>query len=604
LPIWKAGINGAAVEGRANVNLGKLFHACAMFEDEQELWTRTSNDTGIKPNICAGGLKLTDTSRPKISGDSRSSPSGYGSNRDTARLEEILNMLMDAGADISPLHLQNWNDDGALVMAINGNRTYTIANFVRAQERRAATDSTVRFSACGPSFILHSRKYLQEAKVQALRSFEYIKTGEGNSRVLETLLQSRQYDLAEELSNVGVDFLIDDQHARNSNIGILVQQGHADLIERIGNLEAKAKLSKGVWHAMGDRTRAGLHREVSAKHAEHGGENFGSFLYQAVSRELPNMDVVRLLVESFYVDINELHYEKRHTGTGYENVPTDSDLLSTARGGVWWQAALALPYLVEQGADLEVRNHEGMTPLLVALSGDDAYLEPFRKDSARRLIAAGADVNASDRMGLSCLAHAGNDVEMIRQLIAHGAIVKADALFAAIDCEQVEVLEALLSAGVDGNIRMECRSELPMANRYDMLSVRANGNNVEWHERYPLHYAAIKHEAYVRRPEDERKRTTEVVTQLVQVLLAHGADPFAKFKVKLPVCKDNNDDDDSETGIADHDTMHAPGASSSAPEPTVDVTSVGPVISSQATGYEECVIPHELLINSDLVHPS
>lgn len=71
----------------------------------------------------------------------------------------------------------------------------------------------------------------------------------------------------------------------------------------------------------------------------------------------------------------------------------------------WWQATEALPYLVrEHGADLEIQDRQGRTPLNVAL--DDVSLGIFNRRAVDALIELGADVITAN------LTLVGEDIEL------------------------------------------------------------------------------------------------------------------------------------------------------------------------------------------------
>lgn len=75
-----------------------------------------------------------------------------------------------------------------------------------------------------------------------------------------------------------------------------------------------------------------------------------------------------------------------------------------------------LSYLLGRGASTEIKDRNGMTPLMVAAQTGDA-------DAARLLLTAGANVNAVDNAGETALILAvhNRDLTTARQLIANGA---------------------------------------------------------------------------------------------------------------------------------------------------------------------------------------
>ena len=109
------------------------------------------------------------------------------------------------------------------------------------------------------------------------------------------------------------------------------------------------------------------------------------------------------------------------------------------RGTLFWAAnqgdADLFYRLLELGADVNARNHSGLTPLLVAaLKGPSPTMDEFLRsgdglrfyvDVVRLALASGADVNARGPAGATALVYAAHngDVETLGVLLAHGANV-------------------------------------------------------------------------------------------------------------------------------------------------------------------------------------
>ena len=104
---------------------------------------------------------------------------------------------------------------------------------------------------------------------------------------------------------------------------------------------------------------------------------------------------------------------------------------------------------LEDGADLEARDDQGRTPLLIATHGNNV-------DAARELIEAGADVNAKDAMQDSAYLYAGARGldEILAMTLAHGADLGSTnryggtALIPAAERGHVATVRTLLRAGV------------------------------------------------------------------------------------------------------------------------------------------------------------
>ncbi|MEG0194910.1 MAG: ankyrin repeat domain-containing protein [Stenotrophomonas sp.] len=104
---------------------------------------------------------------------------------------------------------------------------------------------------------------------------------------------------------------------------------------------------------------------------------------------------------------------------------------------------------LDAGADLEARDVQGRTALLLATHGNNV-------DAARELIEAGADVNAKDAMQDSAYLYAGARGldEILALTLAHGADLRSTnryggtALIPAAERGHVATVHALLRAGV------------------------------------------------------------------------------------------------------------------------------------------------------------
>jgi hypothetical protein len=58
------------------------------------------------------------------------------------------------------------------------------------------------------------------------------------------------------------------------------------------------------------------------------------------------MDVVRRLIEEFYVNFNQRRYKNTYLDSGYEMLPQETALHHLAKGLHWWHTALAMQHLI------------------------------------------------------------------------------------------------------------------------------------------------------------------------------------------------------------------------------------------------------------------
>ncbi|KAK4206451.1 ankyrin-2, partial [Rhypophila decipiens] len=294
------------------------------------------------------------------------------------------------------------------------------------------------------------------------------------------LLKQRRFTVVEAVSNsVGFDALL--PSASKTPLHLLVSLGCADILAKAATTD-QIQILDSLESCQDVKT---------------------PLIYAACERELPNMDVLRVLVERFNAscDVGPAR-TVNHQSSDFKLA--SSPLHQLAKGKHWWQVHQALPYLLslppELRPSLEIENSHGHTPLITALRDDHI----FHTEAARMLTEAGANVNATcgeSGDNETCLSLAGTDLEMVRLLLRHGAAVTGSALAGAIERNDEKLMGLLLSTGGDPNMR-----------RYSHAPV-----NQEFYPRdlwYPLQEAAVKGQ-----------------DAIVRQLLAHGADPFAESKV-------------------------------------------------------------------------
>ena len=106
---------------------------------------------------------------------------------------------------------------------------------------------------------------------------------------------------------------------------------------------------------------------------------------------------------------------------------------------------------LDQGADINARNEDGRTPLMVAITNNN-NTEVFSL-----LLKAGADINARDKDGSNplMLAAGGGNIEVVMLLNAgantntRNVFSRTPLMYATIDGQSPDVITTLLRAGAD-----------------------------------------------------------------------------------------------------------------------------------------------------------
>lgn len=232
------------------------------------------------------------------------------------------------------------------------------------------------------------------------------------------------------------------------------------------------------------------------------------FILPVVQSNLPNMDLLSLVVETFKADVNI----KRIECLWYSMDTCALHIL--ARGSHWWQTG-AIQYLLDHGADANITDALGRNALHVAVQGDYQRLR-----IVKLLLDHGADPNAADEKGTTPLTLVQGDGAMATVLIEYGADIKAGKMSLLSKCIKmldIDMLRAMLATGIDCNQRIH--------NVYTPLDID------EWdymdtlrlfigsHDTYPLQKAALRHAG----SDTQRAK----VAAAVQLLLDNGADPWA-----------------------------------------------------------------------------
>jgi ankyrin repeat protein len=235
-----------------------------------------------------------------------------------------------------------------------------------------------------------------------------------------------------------------------------------------------------------------------------------SYVITAARRQLPNLDVLRVLVEKFNADVNI-------------QVGGTSALHILASGTHWWHTE-GLKYLLQYGANVELKNEYDQTPLHIAVSRSCGSYRS--REVAKLLLEHGSNPDAKDSNGMTCLNNSMHDIGFVRLLIKHGADINLGdhpALFSSITTQDSSAVAMLLEAGADCNVRQKAVDK-PKPLRPQVQE------RIQSHEYYPVHYAAST--------KFNTPKMRETAIQIVKLLLDNGADPFLNFRDDATIIHD------------------------------------------------------------------
>ena len=508
--LLKAGANPNA---RDNSQYTPL-HACAEFEEENKLWAPDGTNVH-RLEMRSRGVLLSDNKRPIAHDGFHQQQRGrtgmwtqIAIESDTVRVRDIIRLLAVHGADMDAIcQGQSFAIDLALSNGCEEMVRELLPYFEKAYAK--VIEEKRSWDWCGHrSRSTFHEEYLSLRSKHLPSILEKEMKREGNQKINRCfeLLALREFDALQRLPEMGLDFTPRSKEGSCDFLGKLVNWGYTELVETIG------ASVKGPWVN-------GLLNTGDEKHYSWTQYAIEPYLLTALRSRLPNLEIVKLLVEKFGADVNIQPLARTYRGNRQTHEPSATALHMASCGTTWWQVE-AVKYLLSKGANPEIRNEKGQTALHVAVSNDHNYGAYLQRQTTQVLLEHGADPNAMDQHGLTCLNKAIHDVALVGLLIKYGADItlgEKPVLFSAIIARDLPTIKTLLGTGADCNKR---QMEKPKMG--GKLANLPNIDQVQEHEYYPVHFAASH------KFDNIHERDTAI--QIVNFLLENGADPLLQFR--------------------------------------------------------------------------
>ncbi|KAF4963551.1 hypothetical protein FSARC_8421 [Fusarium sarcochroum] len=444
-------------------------------------------------NLIAAGFTVEDTKRNYDELVSGPELATFDPVHQVARYDEIIRALLAAGANMDGAHYPGLYS--AMMFAAN-EWDYYVTNLLWDFHEEVG----------GPAFPTHIQiavalsRARRQSDITLLRDRYLACEKETTWKTVGHLLLEHQYSLITKLYQAGADYTAV-HHDRRDTDGYLIEgtpilqrfaeYGFYELLDDCCSPEEAARFDDIQWRW----EQAGSFPDQTLE----------PLLVAACRRSTPNLEVIRVLIEKKGVNINA----SRCDGTTALHV--------LAEGNHWWQVAQGIPYLIFKGADLEVRDDQGRTPLFRSFGKWGA----FRVAALKSLIGHGSDVNVVDSAGNGCLNEAAHDEELIRILVSHGAEVRPTAILSAIEHSQLEVLKILLSGSGTSSLAKSWKLSVEDAKGLDPDKSPMEADMLR--KGHPLSIASNLRAANL----------GAVPEEMMRALLAAGFSPYDSFAVKV-----------------------------------------------------------------------
>ncbi|KAF4549474.1 Ankyrin repeat-containing protein 41 [Elsinoe fawcettii] len=531
------------------VDVPNPLQACQGFETEQALWSgyRTletkydpmMNGYGHESDtrFTAFGTTLESEERPFVKMAMGYDKSKSWQNRpppwheqQSARLDEILHILIKRMCETEKGQYAAQDDiDSAIDHARKWNHLYVLRCFLHVRGIYFP-ETYIRWGP-NPRSPDYSKPALADVLATASSDAYSTAIAEANSnesaRVFQLafqLLSNRQYTLFTDLVKKCPRVFENSTSGRQQNeadLNFLARYGFSDLLEQASTIVSEYTLERQTWHS--------LMVETLPDYEDHSlGFDYPSrinLLWNACLRSLPNMDTIRVCVEDLKVDVDIRSEGQRDTLNGYRFLGGNTALHYLARGEHWWHVTQAMPYLLASDADVHIRNEQEQTALWIAVESNGLY----SLEAMKLLLDAGADPDTSDGDYKGVLRIAAQSKDKFDLLLSYGAKIGPEILAAAIEAGQVENVRTLLARGLEPNLVLSDCDAKPA-----QRTSQAPGKGwllPRWGTTLAGTALQIASESAIKWAgtgyEHKKHDYVESCEQIIHLLLACGADPFA-----------------------------------------------------------------------------
>ncbi|KAL4951168.1 ankyrin repeat-containing domain protein [Aspergillus filifer] len=492
--------------------------ACLEFGGELALWESSEDQKNLFHELVAGGVLSSDETRPrepkkKVQKKRRISTE-IASENDTVIIAPTIRLLVSRGSKLESG--RQWS--GSLITdARCASLEDALEELETLMERQGMPSTSHRDFEL--DYIKLRSDNLPELFDRKFQSF--FSHRDATYLVLHRHFDALVESLAVNFDAHGPEFKGRLDRALSNTLVICARYGYYDLFTRIGSLMREDGCIN--------------HAEGSLK------ETLIPYLLAASLRSLPNLEVIKVMVEHFDPDINLVFAEGMtlipdvpfcsQVDASRKYKPGNTILHYLAQSGHWWHQG-AIKYLIEQGADVNFRNKQGKTPLCHAVAS--GHLGGYgQREITKILLDGGADPNIPAYCGWTPLGMAAHDNELVKLLLQHGARPSTEhpmEIFSSLGTFNIHFLDSFLNLGIDINTTVLSDAQP----HWHTWRVRKIPNQPQY-SLPPLHYISLScfNEAHTRAH----------ATRMIKHLLHRGADPYLLVDGERPIVHKVFDED-------------------------------------------------------------